>query len=116
MSATHIAARVIAAIGRPDFPEALLSVYRDLAGCNLCSAFQWEDVRGPRLLFATGDLGACARKRVASGGSDPSAQRKSLHDIGLLHESEPPLCPPPTPLADKWRLRSRQTLPCRSPS
>jgi len=53
-SAEHIAARVIPAIGRPEFPERLLSVYRDLADCDLCSAFSWDAERGPRLLFAAG--------------------------------------------------------------
>lgn len=51
----HIAARVIPAIGRPEFPSVLLSVYRDLAGCDLCSAFSWESERGPKLLFAAGE-------------------------------------------------------------
>lgn len=51
----HIAARVIPAIGRPEFPLLLLSVYRDLAGCELCSAFSWESERGPQLLFAAGE-------------------------------------------------------------
>jgi DNA-binding CsgD family transcriptional regulator len=50
----HIAARIIPAIGRPEFPSVLLSVYRDLAGCELCSAFSWESERGPKLLFAAG--------------------------------------------------------------
>lgn len=53
-SPAHVAARVIAAIGRADFPERLLSVYRDLAGCDLCSAFLWESQRAPKLLFAVG--------------------------------------------------------------
>jgi DNA-binding CsgD family transcriptional regulator len=53
-SAEHIAARVIPAIGRPDFPERLLAVYRDLADCDLCSAFLWDTEGGPRLLFAAG--------------------------------------------------------------
>lgn len=53
-SPEHIAARVIPAIGRPEFPERLLSVYRDLADCDLCSAFSWDAERGPRLLFAAG--------------------------------------------------------------
>jgi DNA-binding CsgD family transcriptional regulator len=51
----HIAARVIPAIGRPEFSSLLLSVYRDLAGCELCSAFSWESRRGPTLLFAAGE-------------------------------------------------------------
>lgn len=46
--------RIIPAIGRPEFPSLLLSVYRDLAGCELCSAFSWESERGPKLLFAAG--------------------------------------------------------------
>lgn len=50
---SHIAARVIPAIGRPDFPAQMLSVYRELADCDLCSAFVWES-RGPKLLFAAG--------------------------------------------------------------
>lgn len=54
VSPAQIAARVIAAIGRADFPERLLSVYRDLAGCDLCSAFAWESERAPKLLFAAG--------------------------------------------------------------
>jgi DNA-binding NarL/FixJ family response regulator len=49
-----IAARVIPAIGRSDFADHLLSVYRDIAGCDLCSAMVWEPDRGPRLLFAAG--------------------------------------------------------------
>jgi DNA-binding CsgD family transcriptional regulator len=53
-SPQHIAARVIPAIGRPDFPERLLSVYRDIADCDLCSAFSWDAENGPRLLFAAG--------------------------------------------------------------
>lgn len=53
-SPAQIAARVIAAIGRADFPERLLSAYRDLAGCDLCSAFVWESQRAPKLLFAAG--------------------------------------------------------------
>jgi DNA-binding CsgD family transcriptional regulator len=53
-SPAQIAARVIAAIGRADFPERLLSVYRDVAGCDLCSAFVWESQRAPKLLFAAG--------------------------------------------------------------
>lgn len=51
-----VASRVIAAIGRSDFPERLLAVCRDLAGCDLCSAFTWEPKRGPRLLFAAGSI------------------------------------------------------------
>ena len=46
--------RIIPAIGRPEFPSRLLSVYRDLAGCELCSAFSWEPEQGPKLLFAAG--------------------------------------------------------------
>jgi DNA-binding NarL/FixJ family response regulator len=53
-SAEHIAARVIPAIGRPEFPERLLCVYRELADCELCSAFAWDAEHGPRLLFAAG--------------------------------------------------------------
>lgn len=37
-SPANIAARLIPAIGRAEFPSLLLSVYRDLAGCDLCSA------------------------------------------------------------------------------
>lgn len=44
-SPSHIAARVIQAIGRPDFPERLLAAYRDLAGGGL------EDA-GPMLAAA----------------------------------------------------------------
>jgi len=51
-----VACRVIAAIGRSDFPEQLLAVCRELAGCDLCSAFSWEPRRGPRLLFAAGSI------------------------------------------------------------
>jgi LuxR family transcriptional regulator, activator of tox operons len=51
-----VAARVIAAIGRSDFPERLLAVCRELAGCELCSAFSWEPRRGPRLLLAAGSI------------------------------------------------------------
>lgn len=50
----HIAARLIPAIGRSEFPERLLSVFRELAECELCSAFLWESSQGPRLLFAAG--------------------------------------------------------------
>jgi DNA-binding CsgD family transcriptional regulator len=50
----QIAAAVIPAIGRPDFPERLLGVYRELAGCDFCSVFSWESQDGPRLLFALG--------------------------------------------------------------
>jgi LuxR family transcriptional regulator, activator of tox operons len=53
VSPSHLAAQLIPAIGRADFPERLLAIYRDLAGCDLCSAFLWES-RGPRLLFASG--------------------------------------------------------------
>lgn len=53
LSPAHIAARVIPAIGRPDFPAQLLSAYRDLADCDLCSAFVWQS-RRPKLLFAAG--------------------------------------------------------------
>jgi DNA-binding CsgD family transcriptional regulator len=53
-SPQHIAAGIIPAIGRADFPERLLAVYRSLAGCDLCSAFSWDAGRGPRLLFAAG--------------------------------------------------------------
>jgi len=55
-SPATIASRVIAAIGRSDFPERLLTACRDLAGCDLCSAFAWEPKRGPRLLFAAGSI------------------------------------------------------------
>ena len=51
-----VAASVIGAIGRSDFPERLLAVCRELAGCDLCSAFSWEPKRGPRLLFAAGSI------------------------------------------------------------
>jgi DNA-binding CsgD family transcriptional regulator len=44
-SPAHIAARVIQAIGRPDFPERLLAAYRDLAADGL------EDA-GPMLVAA----------------------------------------------------------------
>jgi hypothetical protein len=55
-SAATIASRVIAAIGRSDFPERLLAACSELAGCDLCSAFAWEPKRGPRLLFAAGSM------------------------------------------------------------
>lgn len=53
-SAAHVAARVIPAIGRAEFPEQLLSAYRDLAECDLCSVFLWDEQNGPQLLFAAG--------------------------------------------------------------
>jgi DNA-binding CsgD family transcriptional regulator len=55
-SPATIASRVIAAIGRSDFPQHLLTACRDLAGCDLASAFSWEPKRGPRLLFAAGSM------------------------------------------------------------
>lgn len=83
LSPAHIAARVIPAIGRPEFPSLLLSVYRDLAGCELCSAFSWESGRGPKLLLAAGE-----HPRVsgfAHSASRAYTQRYWRSDTTLVH-------------------------------
>ena len=47
-------AGIIAAIGRPEFSGRLLSTWRELAGCDFCTAFSWEPQGGPHPLFALG--------------------------------------------------------------
>lgn len=88
LSSPHIAAHLIAAIGRPEFPGRLLSVYRDLADCDLCSAFVWEAEGGPRLLFAAGVHPAIPGFALAASRAyarrfwrlDPMALRRCAHD------------------------------------
>jgi DNA-binding CsgD family transcriptional regulator len=88
LSPAHVAARVIPAIGRPEFPSQLLSVYRELAGCELCSAFSWESERGPKLLFAAGEpagvsgfaLSASQAYTQKYWQSDAALGRDGLHD------------------------------------
>jgi LuxR family transcriptional regulator, activator of tox operons len=80
--------RIIPAIGRPEFPAVLLSVYRDLAGCDLCSAFSWESDQGPTLLFAAGEhpsasgfaLSASQAYTQKYWQSDAAISRDRLHD------------------------------------
>ena len=57
MSPAHIAARVIAAIGRPDFPDQLLAAFRELAECDFRSPTTSQIARrieeaGPALIAA----------------------------------------------------------------
>lgn len=54
ISAAHLAARVIPAIGRSDFPDRLISVIRDLTGCDLTPAqvAQRMEDAGPTLIAA----------------------------------------------------------------
>ncbi|HWK52610.1 MAG TPA: LuxR C-terminal-related transcriptional regulator [Steroidobacter sp.] len=89
-SPAHLAARVIPAIGRPEFPAVLLSVYRDLAGCELCSAFSWQSERGPKLLFAAGE-----HPRVsgfALSASQAYTQRYWQSDAALVGRAPPQQC------------------------
>jgi DNA-binding CsgD family transcriptional regulator len=87
-SPAHLAARVIPAIGRPEFPSLMLSVYGELAGCELCSAFSWEPERGPTLLFAAGEhprgsgfaLSASQAYTQKYWQSDAALGRDRLHD------------------------------------
>lgn len=53
-SPAEITAGIIAALGRPEFSERLLSLWGELAGCDFCAAFWWDSQEGPRLLFALG--------------------------------------------------------------
>lgn len=88
-SPAHIAARVIPAIGRPEFPSLLLSVYRDLAGCDLCSAFSWESELGPKLLLAAGE-----HPRVsgfAHSASQAYTQKYWQSDAALSRDRRPGL-------------------------
>lgn len=48
------AARLISKIGRRDFPEEVLSVYRDLAGCDYCACFDLTEGDRPQVVFAQG--------------------------------------------------------------
>lgn len=100
-SPAHLAARVIPAIGRPEFPSLLLSVYRDLAGCDLCSAFSWESEQGPKLLFAAGEHPQVSG--FAQSASQAYTQRYWQSDAALgrdrLHDT-PGLCFVRTTAAD----------------
>jgi|GEM_PF-1029892 len=53
-SGAQIAAELIPAIGRSEFPERVLGVLRKLGGCDYGSAFLWDAHGGPRLVFAAG--------------------------------------------------------------
>lgn len=52
--ALDIASRLISKIGRQDFPDAVLSVYRELAGCDYCACFSFGGEEAPRVIFAQG--------------------------------------------------------------
>ena len=93
-SPSHIAARVIPAIGRPDFPAQLLSAYRELADCDLCSAFVWRS-HGPQLLFAAGTQPQATDFAVSASRAyeqrywqfDPTIGRRS-NGLSVLRTSE----------------------------
>lgn len=71
----QLAARVIPAIGRPEFSSLLLSIYRDLAECELGSA--WMAEAGPILAAAVrrhNELMELAHRTVASPSSDAVVQ------------------------------------------